>query len=55
MDYEYNQSDEKGTYRWATVGGKRIKIYEKLGLAESMKQSGKFSNKQIEDKKDYNN
>lgn len=42
MDYEYNQSDEKGAYRWATVGGKRIKIYEKLGLAESMKQSGKF-------------
>ena len=45
MGYEYNQSDEKGTYRWATVGGKRIKIYEKLGLAESMKQSGKFGNR----------
>lgn len=42
MGYEYNQSDEKGAYRWATIGGKRIKIYEKLGLAESMKQSRKF-------------
>lgn len=46
MDYEYNQSDEKGAYRWATVGGKRIKIYEKLGLSESMKESGKFSKKE---------
>ena len=41
-DYEYPYNDELGNYRYVTVGGKRIKIYEKLGLAESMKKSNKF-------------
>lgn len=40
---------------WRTVGGRRIFIKEGQDLASAMKESGKFSNKQIEDKKDYNN
>ena len=54
-DYNYPYSDEIGNYRYATVGGRRIKIYEKLGLSESMKISEKFSKKQIKNKKSQNN
>ncbi len=37
---------------WRTVGGRRIFIKDGQDLASAMKESGKFSNKQIEDKKD---
>lgn len=37
-------SDERGTYVWRTVGGKRIKIYTGQTLSKAMKESGKFSN-----------
>lgn len=40
---------------WRTVGGRRIFIKDGQDLASAMKESGKFSKKQIEDKKDYNN
>lgn len=40
--YKYPYSDENGSYTWATRGGKHIKIYKKLGLAESMKLSKKY-------------
>lgn len=46
-DYNYPYSDEIGNYRYATVGGRRIKIYEKLGLSESMKTSKKFNKEKI--------
>lgn len=46
-DYEYPYNDELGNYRYATVGGKHIKIYEKLGLTESMKISKKFNKEKI--------
>lgn len=39
---------------WRTVGGRRIFIKEGQDLASAMKESGKFSNKQIEDKKENN-
>ena len=57
-DYEYPYNDELGNYRYATIGGKRIKIYEKLGLAESMKKSNKFKkiiNKLKKENKEENN
>ena len=37
--YNYPYTDEIGNYRYATVGGRPIKIYKKLGLSESMKIS----------------
>lgn len=37
---------------WRTVGGRRIFIKDGQDLASAMKESGKFSKKQIEDKKD---
>ena len=40
---------------WRTVGGRRIFIKEGQDLATAMKESGKFSKNQVEDKKDYNN
>lgn len=40
---------------WRTVGGRRIFIKEGQDLASAMKESGKFSKNQVEDKKDYNN
>ena len=40
---------------WRTVGGRRIFIKEGQDLASAMKESGKFSKKQIENKKYYNN
>lgn len=46
-DYNYPYNDEIGNYRYATVGGRRIKIYEKLGLSESMKISKKFNKEKI--------
>lgn len=46
-DYNYPYSDEIGNYRYATVGGRSIKIYEKLGLSESMKISRKFNKEKI--------
>lgn len=45
--YKYPYSDENGAYTWTTVGGKKIKIYEKLGLSESMKISKKFNKEKI--------
>jgi len=35
-------SDERGTYIWRTVGGKRVKIYAGQSLADAMRESGKF-------------
>lgn len=40
---------------WRTVGGRRIFIKDGQELATAMKESGKFPNKQIKDKTDYNN
>lgn len=40
---------------WRTVGGRRIFIKDEQELATAMKESGKFPNKQIKDKTDYNN
>lgn len=51
-DYNYLYSDEIGNYRYATVGGRRIKIYEKLGLTESMKISKKFNKEKIFESKE---
>lgn len=48
MNTAYPLSDEKGKYCWRNVSGKRIKIYQHLGLSGSMKESGKFPNKEIE-------
>lgn len=42
--------EENGVCR--TVGGRRIFIKDGQDLASAMKESGKFSKKQIEDKKD---
>ncbi len=39
---------------WRTVGGRRIFIKDGQELATAMKESGKFPNKQIKDKTDYN-
>lgn len=39
---------------WRTVGGRRIFIKEGQDLSSAMKESGKFKNKQIEDKKENN-
>ena len=36
--------DEKGTYIWRTVGGRKIKIYTGQSLSDAMIQSGKFKN-----------
>jgi len=35
-------SDERGTYIWRYVGGKRVKIYTGQSLSEAMIESGKF-------------
>ena len=40
---------------WRTVGGRRIFIKDGQELATAMKESGKFPNKKIKDKTDYNN
>lgn len=40
---------------WRTVGGRRIFIKEGQDLASAMKESGKFSKKDVKNKKDYNN
>lgn len=45
MNTAYPLSDEKGNYCWRNVSGKRIKIYQHLGLSGSMKESGKFDSK----------
>ncbi len=44
MNTVYPLNDEKGNYCWRNVSGKRIKIYQHLGLSGSMKESGKFDN-----------
>lgn len=36
--------DERGTFIWRTVGGRKIKIYNGQSLSEAMIQSGKFKN-----------
>lgn len=46
--YEYNEVDEKGKYRWVRHLGRRIKIYEHLGLYKSLEESGKFSKNDLE-------
>ena len=35
-------SDERGTYIWRYVGGRRVKIYAGQSLSEAMIESGKF-------------
>lgn len=59
--FEYPLKDKIGSYCFRTLGGKRVKIYERLGVSESMKLSGKFPNgdsreksNDIEKKKEYN-
>ena len=39
---------------WRTVGGRRIFIKEGQDLATAMKESGKFSKKQVENKRENN-
>ena len=36
---------------WRTIGGRRVFIKDGQSLASAMKESGKFSNKQTENKK----
>jgi hypothetical protein len=39
---EYPYADERGAFKWRTVGGKRIRIYKGQSLSEAMIASGKF-------------
>ena len=44
IEEEFPYIDEDGRrFKWRTVGGFRIKIYEKQTLAEAMRESGKFT------------
>lgn len=52
IEEEFPYIDEDGRrFKWRTVGGFRIKIYQKQTLAEAMKESGKFKSIKNEDKK----